>query len=71
VQDPATAEVRTMPLSAIRAVPGAEVLALEAIAPRLVALCGRTSHPAQPAMQKAARVGMRARLARAARRGQP
>jgi two-component system chemotaxis response regulator CheB len=70
VQEPGTAEVRTMPASAIRAVPGADVLALDAIAPRLVALCGRVSHPAQPALQQAARMGMRARLARASRRGQ-
>jgi two-component system chemotaxis response regulator CheB len=69
VQDPATAEIKTMPVAAIRAVPGAEVLRLEEIAARLLALCGRTSHPAPPAQQQAARVGMRARLARAAKRG--
>jgi two-component system, chemotaxis family, protein-glutamate methylesterase/glutaminase len=71
VQDPATAEVRTMPVSAQRAVPGAEVLPLDGIAARLVALCGRASHPAQPAAQQAARVGMRSRIARAARGRNP
>ena len=69
VQDPETAEVRTMPTAATRAVPGADVLPLEGIAPRLVALCGRTSRPAQPATQQAERLGLRARLARASRRG--
>jgi two-component system chemotaxis response regulator CheB len=38
VQDPRTAEVPIMPKAAIRAVPTAEVLPLDAIAPRLVAL---------------------------------
>ncbi len=38
VQDPKTAEIPIMPLAAIRSVPSAEVLALEAIAPRLIAL---------------------------------
>ena len=38
VQDPRTAEVPIMPQAAIKAVPSAEVLPLEAIAPRLVKL---------------------------------
>jgi two-component system chemotaxis response regulator CheB len=38
VQDPATAEVRTMPAAAIRAVPEADVLALDGIAARIAAL---------------------------------
>lgn len=38
VQDPATAEVKTMPQGALKAVPGARVLPLEAIGPHLVAI---------------------------------
>lgn len=38
VQDPETAESRTMPAAALRAVPQAEVLPLDEIAPRLVSL---------------------------------
>ncbi len=38
VQDPETAESKMMPAAALRAVPEAEVLALENIAPRLVEL---------------------------------
>ena len=38
VQDPKTAEIPIMPLAAIKAVPSAEVLALDAIAPRLIQL---------------------------------
>jgi two-component system chemotaxis response regulator CheB len=38
VQDPETAESRTMPAAALRAVPQAEVLPLNEIAPRLVTL---------------------------------
>jgi two-component system chemotaxis response regulator CheB len=38
VQDPKTAEVPIMPQAAIRAVPSAEVLALDRLAPRLVEL---------------------------------
>ena len=38
VQDPKTAEIPIMPVAAIKAVPSAEVLALDAIAPRLIAL---------------------------------
>lgn len=45
VQDPLTAEVKVMPTAALRAVPEAEVLSLEGIAARLVAL--QTS-PATP-----------------------
>jgi two-component system chemotaxis response regulator CheB len=41
VQDPETAEIRTMPLAARRAVPGAEVLPLERIGARLLSLVGR------------------------------
>ena len=38
VQDPKTAEIPIMPAAAIRAVPTAEVLPLEALAPRLIRL---------------------------------
>jgi two-component system chemotaxis response regulator CheB len=38
VQDPKTAEIPIMPEAAIRAVPTAEVLALDALAPRLIEL---------------------------------
>jgi two-component system chemotaxis response regulator CheB len=38
VQDPKTAEIPIMPVAAIKAVPHAETLPLEGIAPRLVAL---------------------------------
>ena len=38
VQDPKTAEIPIMPVAAIKAVPSAEVLALDAIAPRLIKL---------------------------------
>jgi two-component system chemotaxis response regulator CheB len=38
VQDPKTAEIPIMPVAAIKAVPSAEVLPLEALAPRLIAL---------------------------------
>ena len=47
VQDPKTAEIPIMPQAAIRAVPSAEVLPLEAIAPRLVALSPQASKPAR------------------------
>lgn len=52
VQDPATAEVRTMPTAALREVPAAEVLPLEAIAARLLAL--HAEAPADPAARAAA-----------------
>jgi two-component system chemotaxis response regulator CheB len=45
VQDPATADVRMMPQSALRAVPDACVLALEAIAPHLEGAAGRRFPP--------------------------
>jgi two-component system chemotaxis response regulator CheB len=45
VQDPATAEVKVMPQSAIKAVPGACVLPLERIAPHLAAIRGRAVPP--------------------------
>jgi two-component system chemotaxis response regulator CheB len=38
VQDPKTAEIPIMPEAALKAVPSAEVLALDKLAPRLVAL---------------------------------
>jgi two-component system, chemotaxis family, protein-glutamate methylesterase/glutaminase len=38
IQDPKTAEVPIMPEAAIRAVPGAEILALDRLAPRLIEL---------------------------------
>jgi two-component system, chemotaxis family, protein-glutamate methylesterase/glutaminase len=41
VQDPETAEIRTMPHAALRAVPTAEVLPLERIGDRLLSLVGR------------------------------
>jgi two-component system chemotaxis response regulator CheB len=40
VQDPRTAEIPIMPLAAIKAVPSAEILSLEALAPRLIELIG-------------------------------
>jgi two-component system chemotaxis response regulator CheB len=40
IQDPKTAEIPIMPDAAIRAVPGAEVLGLTALAPRLIELAG-------------------------------
>jgi two-component system, chemotaxis family, protein-glutamate methylesterase/glutaminase len=40
VQDPRTAEIPIMPLAAIKAVPSAEILSLDALAPRLIELIG-------------------------------
>jgi two-component system chemotaxis response regulator CheB len=40
VQDPRTAEIPIMPVAAIKAVPSAEILPLEALAPRLIELTG-------------------------------
>jgi two-component system, chemotaxis family, protein-glutamate methylesterase/glutaminase len=49
VQDPATAEVRTMPVAALGAVPSADVLPLDEIAARLLALhAGATAAPERP-----------------------
>ncbi|HYH80865.1 MAG TPA: chemotaxis protein CheB [Longimicrobium sp.] len=45
VQDPATAEVKVMPQSALKAVPGACVLPLERIGPHLAAIRGRAVPP--------------------------
>jgi two-component system chemotaxis response regulator CheB len=45
VQDPATAEVRMMPQSALKAVPGACVLPLERIGEHLAAIRGRAVPP--------------------------
>jgi two-component system chemotaxis response regulator CheB len=45
VQDPATAEVKVMPLSALKAVPGACVLPLERIGPHLAGIRGRAVPP--------------------------
>ena len=45
VQDPSTAEVKVMPQSAIKAVPGACVLPLERIAPHLAGIRGRAVPP--------------------------
>lgn len=68
VQDPAGAEVRTMPAAALRAVPKAEVVELERIAGRLVELVGgaggaergarraapaRTARPTDPSSRSA------------------
>ena len=47
VQDPKTAESPTMPAAAVRAVPEAEVIPLEKIAPRLVELASPASKRAQ------------------------
>jgi two-component system chemotaxis response regulator CheB len=47
VQDPKNAEIPIMPEAALKAVPSAEVLALDKLAPRLVALSGE-----QPAIAK-------------------
>lgn len=48
VQDPATAEVKVMPQSALKAVPGACVLPLEGIGPHLAAIRGRATPPCRP-----------------------
>lgn len=45
VQDPSTAEVKVMPQSALKAVPGACVLPLERIGPHLAAIRGRAVPP--------------------------
>lgn len=45
VQDPADAEVKVMPQSALKAVPGACVLPLERIGPHLAAIRGRAVPP--------------------------
>ena len=47
VQDPATAEVRTMPQAALRSVPEAEVLPVERIGPRLAEIAAMASTPAR------------------------
>ena len=47
VQDPKTAEIPVMPQAAINAVPSAEVLKLDAIAPRLIALSQESARPAR------------------------
>ncbi|HEX6573900.1 MAG TPA: chemotaxis protein CheB [Gemmatimonadaceae bacterium] len=47
IQDPATAESPTMPAAAVRAVPEAEVLGLDDIAPRLVSLADHHQHKSQ------------------------
>src|SRR3954468_15397656 len=47
VQDPRTAEIPVMPQAALNAVPTAEVLSLDAIAPRLVALSEESARPAR------------------------
>jgi len=44
IQDPATAEIPIMPAAAVKAAPQAEVLQLENIAPRLVAMVGGSVH---------------------------
>lgn len=45
VQDPNTAEIPVMPKAAIKAVPGAEVLPLDRLAPRLIELSREQSKP--------------------------
>ena len=65
VQDPATAEVRTMPEAALKATPSAWVLGLDAIAPQLARLAGKAATPAvrppkppaSPASRRATRGG--------------
>ena len=47
VQDPATAEVRTMPAAALRSVPDAEVLPVSRIGPRLAEIAATMSTPAR------------------------
>ena len=47
VQDPKSAEIPVMPQAAITAVPTAEVLRLEAIAQRLIALSQESARPAR------------------------
>lgn len=64
VQDPETAEVRTMPLAARRAVPTAEVLPLERIGARILSLVGRRFTPAALRSRRPA-----ARLPRGGRSG--
>lgn len=49
IQDPATAESNAMPTAAVNAVPEAEVLKLEAIAPRLVEIVSPASSRARKA----------------------
>ena len=51
VQDPETAESGTMPQAALRAVPEAEVLALNKIGPRLVSLATPAAKKQHPAAQ--------------------
>jgi two-component system chemotaxis response regulator CheB len=43
IQDPKTAEIPIMPIAAIQAVPSAEVLPLNRLAPRLVELSGENA----------------------------
>jgi two-component system, chemotaxis family, protein-glutamate methylesterase/glutaminase len=45
VQDPKTAEIPIMPVAAMKAVPNAEVLPLDALAPRLVELSREQTKP--------------------------
>ena len=47
VQDPETAEVRTMPQAALRSVPEAEVLPIERIGPRLAEIAAMATTPAR------------------------
>ena len=60
VQDPATAEVRTMPMAALRSVPEAERLPVREIGPRLGQIAGESS-AASAAAARAAAPGRRAR----------
>jgi two-component system, chemotaxis family, protein-glutamate methylesterase/glutaminase len=48
VQDPKTAEIPIMPEAALRAVPGAEVLPLDGIAPRLIKLSQEAARKPRP-----------------------
>ena len=47
VQDPETAEVKTMPAAALRSVPDAEVLPVSRIGPRLAEIAGVVQTPAR------------------------
>jgi two-component system chemotaxis response regulator CheB len=49
VQDPKSAEIPVMPQAAIKAVPTAEVLPLDAIAPRLIELSRESARPVRKA----------------------
>jgi two-component system chemotaxis response regulator CheB len=49
VQDPKTAEIPIMPQAAVKAVPSAEILALDAIGPRLIAMSSEAARSSRKA----------------------